>query len=192
MNLDFKEILPATMILFAVVDIIGSIPMIIDLRQKVGHIQSEKASIASAIIMIAFVFVGDSILKVIGIDVNSFAVAGAFVIFALAVEMVLGVTVFKDDVPETAAVFPLAFPLIAGAGSLTSILSLKSEFATENIIVAIILNILVVYIVLKSSVKIEKMIGPNGILIIRKIFGVVLLAIAIKLFTSNLPVLLSN
>lgn len=192
MNLDFKEILPATMILFAVVDIIGSIPMIIDLRQKVGHIQSEKASIASAIIMIAFVFIGDSILKVIGIDVNSFAVAGAFVIFALALEMVLGITVFKDDAPETAAVFPLAFPLIAGAGSLTTILSLKSEFATENIIVAIILNIIVVYIVLKSSQKIENIIGPNGILIIRKIFGVVLLAIAIKLFTSNLPVLLSN
>jgi multiple antibiotic resistance protein len=192
MNLDFKEILPATMILFAVVDIIGSIPMIIDLRQKVGHIQSEKASIASAIIMIAFVFVGNGILKVIGIDVNSFAVAGAFVIFALAVEMVLGITVFKDDVPETAAVFPLAFPLIAGAGTLTTILSLKSEFATENIIVAIILNIIVVYVVLKSSQRIERIIGPNGILIIRKIFGVVLLAIAIKLFTSNIPVLLSN
>jgi multiple antibiotic resistance protein len=192
MGLDFKQILPAAMILFAVVDIIGSIPLIIDLRQKVGHIQSEKASIVSAIIMIAFVFVGESILSVIGIDVYSFAVAGAFVLLALALEMVLGVEIFKDDVPESAAVFPLAFPLIAGAGSLTTILSLKSEFETINIIVAILLNILVVYVVLKFSSKIEKVIGANGIKIIRKIFGVILLAIAVKLFASNFPSLLNQ
>ena len=187
MNIDFNEILPATMILFAVVDIIGSIPIIIDLRKKVGHIQSEKASIASAIIMIAFVFLGESILKVIGIDVYSFAIAGAFVILALALEMVLGITIFKDDVPESAAVFPLAFPLIAGAGTLTTILSLKSEYETTNIIIAILLNILIVYTVLKSSAKIEQIIGQTGITIIRKIFGVVLLAIAVKLFASNIP-----
>jgi len=191
-GLDFNQILPATMILFAVVDIIGSIPMIIDLRQKVGHIQSEKASLVSAIIMIAFVFVGESILNVIGIDVYSFAVAGAFVLLALALEMVLGVEIFKDDVPESAAVFPLAFPLIAGAGSLTTILALKSEFATVNIIVAILLNILVVYGVLKFSAKIEKIIGANGIKIIRKVFGVILLAIAVKLFASNFPALLDH
>ncbi|MGK0286574.1 MAG: multiple antibiotic resistance protein [Salibacteraceae bacterium] len=175
MEIDFKQILPATMILFAVVDIIGSIPLIISLRQKVGHIESEKASIVSAIIMIAFVFVGESILSVIGIDVYSFAVAGAFVIFALALEMVLGITLFKEDAPESAAVFPLAFPLIAGAGSLTSILSLKSQYATINIVIAIIINIVVVYLVLKSSEKIEKVLGNTGIQIIRKIFGVVLL-----------------
>ena len=192
MNVDFKQILPATMILFAVVDIIGSIPLIISLRQKVGHIQSEKASIVSAIIMIAFVFVGESILKIIGIDVYSFAVAGALVIFALALEMVLGITLFKEDAPQSAAVFPLAFPLIAGAGSLTTILALKSEYETINIVIAIAINILVVFIVLKSSEKIERIIGPNGILIIRKIFGVVLLAIAIKLFTSNIPLLLNQ
>jgi multiple antibiotic resistance protein len=191
-GLDFKEILPAAMILFAVVDIIGSIPLIIDLRQKVGHIQSEKASLVSAVIMIAFVFVGESILSVIGIDVYSFAGAGAFVLFALALEMVLGVEIFKDDVPASAAVFPLAFPLIAGAGSLTTILSLKSEFETINIIVAIILNMLVVYGVLKSSTKIESIIGTNGIKIIRKIFGVILLAIAVKLFATNVPVLLGQ
>jgi multiple antibiotic resistance protein len=191
-GLDFNQVLPATMILFAVVDIIGSIPMIIDLRQKVGHIQSEKASIVSAIIMIAFVFVGESILNVIGIDVYSFAVAGAFVLLALALEMVLGVEIFKDDVPESAAVFPLAFPLIAGAGSLTTILALKSEFATVNIIVAILLNILVVYGVLKFSAKIEKIIGANGIKVIRKVFGVILLAIAVKLFASNFPALLDH
>ncbi len=192
MGIDFKQILPATMILFAVVDIIGSIPLIISLRQKVGHIQSEKASIVSAIIMIAFVFVGESILRIIGIDVYSFAVAGALVIFALALEMVLGITLFKEDAPESAAVFPLAFPLIAGAGSLTTILSLKSEFETVNIVIAIIINIVVVYLVLKSSDKIERIIGQNGILIIRKIFGVVLLAIAIKLFASNVPLLLDQ
>jgi len=192
MGLDLKQILPAAMILFAVVDIIGSIPLIIDLRQKVGHIQSEKASIVSAIIMIAFVFVGESILSVIGIDVYSFAVAGAFVLLALALEMVLGIEIFKDDLPESAAVFPLAFPLIAGAGSLTTILSLKSEFATVNIIVAILLNILVVYVVLKFSSKIEKVIGANGIKIIRKIFGVILLAIAVKLFATNFPSLLTQ
>ncbi|MFT4753310.1 MAG: multiple antibiotic resistance protein [Salibacteraceae bacterium] len=192
MEIDFKQILPATMILFAVVDIIGSIPLIISLRQKVGHIESEKASIVSAIIMIAFVFVGESILSVIGIDVYSFAVAGAFVIFALALEMVLGITLFKEDAPESAAVFPLAFPLIAGAGSLTSILSLKSQYATINIVIAIIINIVVVYLVLKSSEKIEKVLGNTGIQIIRKIFGVVLLAIAVKLFASNIPQLLNH
>jgi multiple antibiotic resistance protein len=192
MEIDFKQILPATMILFAVVDIIGSIPLIISLRQKAGHIESEKASIVSAIIMIAFVFVGESILSVIGIDVYSFAVAGAFVIFALALEMVLGITLFKEDAPESAAVFPLAFPLIAGAGSLTSILSLKSQYATINIVIAIIINIVVVYLVLKSSEKIEKVLGNTGIQIIRKIFGVVLLAIAVKLFASNIPQLLNH
>ncbi|MFT6323674.1 MAG: multiple antibiotic resistance protein [Halieaceae bacterium] len=192
MEIDFKQILPATMILFAVVDIIGSIPLIISLRQKVGHIESEKASIVSAIIMIAFVFVGESILSVIGIDVYSFAVAGAFVIFALALEMVLGITLFKEDAPESAAVFPLAFPLIAGAGSLTSILSLKSQYATINIVIAIIINIVVVYLVLKSSEKIEKVLGNTGIQIIRKIFGVVLLSIAVKLFASNIPQLLNH
>lgn len=192
MELDFKEILPAAMILFAVVDIIGSIPMIIDLRMKVGHIQSGKASITSALIMISFVFVGDSILSIIGIDVYSFAVAGALVLLALALEMILGVTIFTDDVPASAAVFPLAFPLIAGAGSLTTILSLKSEYETINIVAAILLNIGVVYIVLKSSVKIENLIGSNGILIIRKIFGVILLSIAVKLFANNIIHLISS
>ena len=192
MNFDLKEIMTATMILFAVVDIIGSIPMIIDLRQKVGHIQSEKASIVALVIMILFVFVGEKILGLIGIDVNSFAVAGSFILFFLALEMVLGVNLFKDDVPESAAVFPLAFPLIAGAGSLTSILSLRAEYHIENIIVAITLNIIIVYIVLKSSAKIERFIGSNGIKIIRKIFGVILLAIAVKLFTANIGQLLGH
>ncbi len=186
MGLDFKEILTVGMILFAVIDIPGSIPIIIDLRKKVGHIQSEKASIVAAILMIVFLFVGEEILKLIGIDVGSFAVAGAFILFFLAIEMILGIQLYKDDAPETAAIVPLAFPLIAGAGTMTSLLSLKAEYETQNIIVAIVINIIVVYLVLKSSKKIERILGKQGISVIRKIFGVILLAIAVKLFATNI------
>jgi multiple antibiotic resistance protein len=189
MEFDLKEIFTATMILFAVIDIIGSIPIIIDLRQKVGHIQSEKASIVAMLIMILFLFLGSQILILIGIDVYSFAVAGSFVILFLALEMILGVQLYKEESPETTSVVPLAFPLIAGAGTMTTILSLKAEFHTINIIIAIVLNMIFVYAVLKSSTKIEKFIGKAGINIIRKIFGVVLLAIAVKLFASNVQVL---
>ncbi|MDH5412554.1 MAG: MarC family protein [Flavobacteriaceae bacterium] len=186
MNLDFKEIITATMILFAVIDIVGSIPIIIDLRRKVGHIQSEKASIVSMIIMIAFLFVGERILNLIGIDVNSFAVAGALVIFFLAIEMILGVQLYRDEAPETASVVPLAFPLIAGAGTMTTILSLRAEYEAVNIIIAIIINTIFVYIVLKLSKKIERFLGKGGIGVVRKIFGVILLAIAVKLFAANI------
>ncbi|MDY8136873.1 MarC family protein [Aquimarina sp. 2201CG5-10] len=185
-NFDFKQILTASMVLFAVIDIIGSIPIIIDLRKKVGHIQSEKASIVAAILMIVFLFVGKEILNLIGIDVNSFAVAGAFIIFFLALEMILGIQLYKDEEPETAAVVPLAFPLIAGAGTMTSILSLRAEYHPINIVIAILINIIFVYIVLKSSGRIEKVIGKQGINVIRKIFGVILLAIAVKLFAANI------
>lgn len=186
---NFKEIMTASMILFAVIDIVGSVPIIISLRNKVGHIQSEKASLVAGLIMILFLFVGESILKLIGIDVNSFAVAGAIVIFFLAIEMVLGITLYKDDEPETASIVPIAFPLIAGAGTMTSLLSLRAEFRVENIIIAVLLNIIVVYLVLKSSKKIERFLGKNGLSIIRKVFGVILLAIAVKLFTTNLNAL---
>ncbi|WP_350284275.1 MarC family protein [uncultured Croceitalea sp.] len=185
MNFSFKEIVTASMVLFAVIDILGSIPIIISLRNKVGHIQSEKASIVAALIMIAFLFVGERILHLIGIDVNSFAVAGAFVIFFLAIEMVLGIQLFKDDEPETASVVPIAFPLIAGAGTLTSILALRAEYHVENIIVAILVNIIFVYAVLKSSKRIERVLSKNGLSVIRKVFGVILLAIAVKLFAAN-------
>tara|TARA_R110002033_G_scaffold131564_1_gene171666 strand:- start:3743 stop:4324 length:582 start_codon:yes stop_codon:yes gene_type:complete len=193
MELNFKEIFTAFMILFAVIDIVGNIPIIIDLRTKVGHIQSEKASIIAGVIMIIFLFVGKSLLNLIGIDVNSFAVAGAFVIFFIALEMVLGITLYKDDDHDamTASVFPLAFPLMAGPGSLTTLLSLRAEFAIENIIVAVVCNVIVIYIVLKTSSKIEHIIGANGIKIIRKVFGVILLAIAVKLFAHNIKELLS-
>ncbi|WP_276389174.1 MarC family protein [Eudoraea chungangensis] len=186
MNLNLREIASATMILFAVIDIIGSIPIIISLRNKVGHIQSEKATIVASCIMIAFLFIGEEILKLIGIDVNSFAVAGAFVIFFLALEMILGIALYRDDVPESASIVPIAFPLIAGAGTMTALLALRAEFHVENIIIAIILNTIFVYIVLKSSKIIERFLGKNGINIIRKVFGVILMAIAVKLFTSNI------
>ena len=190
--LSFKEIFTAFMVLFAVIDIIGNIPIIIDLRKKVGHIQSEKAALIAGVIMIVFLFVGKKILSLIGIDVNSFAVAGAFVLFFIALEMILGITLYKDeeDAPMTASVFPLAFPLIAGPGSLTTLLSIRAEYRLENIIIAVIINVIFIYIVLKTSSRIERLIGSNGINIIRKVFGVILLAIAVKLFTSNIKVLL--
>ncbi|MFD0835007.1 MarC family protein [Mariniflexile aquimaris] len=191
MQFNFKEIFTAFMVLFAVVDIIGNIPIIIDLRKKVGHINSRKASIISGVIMISFLFLGKSILNLIGIDVNSFAVAGAFILFFIALEMILGITLYKHEehTSDTASVFPLAFPLIAGPGSLTTLLSLRAEFETNSIIIAIILNVIVIFIVLKTSKTIERFLGQNGISIIRKIFGVVLLAIAVKLFAYNIKAL---
>ena len=189
MELDFKEIASATMILFAVIDITGSIPIVLDLRKKVGHIQSEKATIVAGVMMVGFLFVGKQILNLIGIDVYSFAVAGSFILFFLALEMILGVTLYKDDQPETAAVVPLAFPLIAGAGTLTSILSLRAEYQPVNIMIAIIINIIFVYIVLKSSGRIEKFLGKQGLMVIRKVFGVILRAIAVKLFADNIKTL---
>lgn len=191
MQFDFKEIFTAFMVLFAVIDIVGNIPIIIDLRKKVGHIQSEKASIIAGVILIVFLFLGKSILNLIGIDVNSFAVAGAFILFFIALEMILGITLYKQEEGNamTATVFPLAFPLIAGPGSLTTLLSLRAEFRTENIIVAVLANVIIIYIVLKTSSRIERIIGQNGINIIRKIFGVILLAIAVKLFAHNIKAL---
>ncbi|MGB5237940.1 MAG: MarC family protein [Flavobacteriaceae bacterium] len=186
MNFSIKEIATTTMVLFAVIDIVGNVPIIISLRKKVGHIQSGKASVVAAIIMIAFLFVGDKILTLIGIDVNSFAVAGSFVLFFLAIEMILGIAIYKDDEPESASIVPIAFPLIAGAGTMTSILALRAEFFVENIITAIIINIIFVYLVLKSSARIERLLGRSGLSIIRKVFGVILLAIAVKLFASNI------
>ncbi|GGB85187.1 UPF0056 inner membrane protein [Flavobacterium suaedae] len=185
MAFDWRELFTVSMVLFAVIDIMGSIPIIVDLRNKVGHIQSEKASLVALIIMVAFLFVGEEILNLIGIDASSFAVAGSFVLFFLALEMILGIRLYKDDDPNTASIVPIAFPLIAGAGTMTTILSLRAEYAEINIIGGIILNVAVVYGVLKSSAKIEKVLGANGLGVIRKVFGVILLAIAVKLFAAN-------
>jgi multiple antibiotic resistance protein len=190
-QLNLKEIFTAFMVLFAVIDIVGNIPIVIDLRKKVGHIQSEKASIIAGVIMILFLFLGKTILSLIGIGVNSFAVAGAFILFFIALEMILGITLYKQDehTSMTASIFPLAFPLIAGPGSLTTLLSLRAEYRIENIIVAVVLNVIIICIVLKTSARIERVIGQNGINIIRKVFGVVLLAIAVKLFAHNIKAL---
>ncbi|HWS60992.1 MAG TPA: MarC family protein [Flavobacterium sp.] len=185
MELDLKEIITISMVLFAVIDIVGSIPIMVDLKSKHGHIESEKASLVAGLIMIVFLFVGEELLKLIGIDVHSFAVAGSFVLFFLALEMILGIRIYRDEESNSASIVPIAFPLIAGAGTMTTLLSLKANYQTVNILIAIILNIIIVYAVLKSSAKIEKMLGKNGLGVIRKAFGVVLLAIAVKLFAGN-------
>ena len=185
LGINWKDIFTISMILFAVIDIVGSIPIIVDLRSKMRHIQSEKATIVAAVIMIAFLFVGEEILKLIGIDANSFAVAGSFVLFFLALEMILGIQLYKEDNPSTASIVPIAFPLIAGAGTMTTILSLRAVYDKINIIIAILINVILVYGVLKSSGKIERLLGNNGLGVIRKIFGVILLAIAVKLFAAN-------
>ena len=185
MNFSFKEILSVSMILFAIIDILGAIPVIIQLRQKAGRIESEQASLTSLVLMIVFLFIGEQILAVIGIDVSSFAIAGSFVIFIIAMEMVLGINFFKDEMPESVSIVPLAFPLIAGAGTMTTLLSLKSQYATENIIVGIVINTIIVYAVLKNVQRLEALFGRTGLNILRKTFGVILLAIAIKLFRNN-------
>lgn len=187
--IDIKEIFTASMILFAIIDIIGATPIIISLREKVGKIESEKATVVSMVIMIGFLFVGEEILNLIGIDVNSFAVAGALVIFFIALEMVLGVTIFHGDEPETASIVPIAFPIIAGAGTLTTLLSLRAEYDLVNVIIAIVVNSIFVYIILKSSNKIERILGKNGIAIIRRVFGIILLSISVKLFSTNISMI---
>jgi multiple antibiotic resistance protein len=185
MELDFKEIATVGMVLFAVIDIVGTVPIVVDLRAKHGQIESEKASLVAGLIMIIFLFIGEEFLSLIGIDVHSFAVAGSFVLFFLALEMILGIRIYRDEESSSASIVPIAFPLIAGAGTMTTLLSLKAQYQTVNILIAIVLNIIVVYMVLKASSKIEKMLGKNGLGVIRKAFGVVLLAIAVKLFAGN-------
>lgn len=189
MNFSVTEIAAITMILFAVIDVIGSLPILIDVKNKVGKIDSGKATLVSGAIMIAFLFVGESILKLIGITVSDFAIAGSLILFFLSLEMILGVKFYKDDSSETASIIPIAFPLIAGTGTLTTLLSIRAEFKhVENIIVAILINLIFVYLVLKNMKWLEKLLGVGGINILRKVFGVILLAIAVKLFRSNLPI----
>jgi multiple antibiotic resistance protein len=189
MNFDLKQIATLTMILFAVIDIIGSLPVLLDLQSKVGKIQAEKATIVSGAIMLVFMFVGEQILNLIGIDVSSFAIAGSFIIFFLAMEMILGIKFYKEETAATASVVPIAFPLIAGTGTLTTLLSLRvPEYQIENIIVAIFINLIFVYVVLRNTYRLEHWLGSGGINIMRKVFGVILLAIAVKLFRTHLGV----
>ncbi len=188
----FKESMTSFMVLFAVIDILGSVPIIVSLRKQFGHIDSERAAFVSGLLMVIFLFVGDKLLKFIGIDVNSFAIAGAFVIFIIALEMILGIEIHKVENVKAASIVPIAFPLVAGAGTLTTTLSLRAEYHVINIIVGIILNTILVYIVLKSANFLEEKIGDATLMIFKKVFGIILLAISIKLFTANFAQLFSN
>jgi multiple antibiotic resistance protein len=192
MNFSIVEILSSFMVLFAVIDITGSIPIILDLKARGNVIEAEKVSIVSLIILAAFLFLGEPLLGVFGVDIASFAIAGSFVLFILAMEMILGVEIFKHQSLTGASIVPIAFPLVAGAGTITTLLSLKAEYSTLNLSIAVVLNMVCVYIVLKLTKIIEKLLGPTGVMILRKIFGVILLAIAVRLFMSNLAIALEK
>lgn len=184
-EVSLQGVLSVTMILFAVIDIIGAVPIIVDLRNKTGHIHAEQASLVSLAIMIFFLLTGEFILKLIGVDVPSFAIAGSFVIFFIALEMLLGIRIYRDEEHNTSSIVPLAFPLIAGTGTMTTLLSLRAEYNVPTIIIGIVLNIGFVYLTLRSLGFFERVLGKAGMSIMRKVFGVVLLAIAIKLFRTN-------
>lgn len=192
MSFNWTEIFKASMVLFAVIDIIGSIPVILDIKKRAGDIHSGRASLVALGIMLLFFFIGEDLIGLFGIGIEEFAVAGAFVLFFLALEMILGIDLFKQDDKsmKSATIVPVAFPLIAGAGTMTSIISLQAEYQPENILVAIVVNILVVFTVLKLTKRIENVLGEGGVAVLKKVFGVILLAIAVKLFSSNLPLLL--
>ncbi|MDA0568538.1 MAG: MarC family protein [Bacteroidetes bacterium] len=187
MIVDLAQLLKSTMVLFAVIDIVGSIPVLMDVKRKSGDIHPGRASLVALGIMLAFLFIGEGIITFLGVDVNSFAVAGSFVLFFMALEMILGIELFKSDPSsmKTATIVPVAFPLIAGAGCMTSILSLRAEFEQLNIMIAIIINMAIVFFVLKNLGRLEKILGEGGIAVLRKVFGIILLAIAVKLFADN-------
>ncbi|MBN2634617.1 MAG: MarC family protein [Bacteroidales bacterium] len=192
MHLSLKEILAAFMVLFAIIDIPGSIPVIIDIKSKGVKIKSAKVTITSLLIFLAFLFIGTPLLSVFGVDVSSFAIAGSFIIFLIAMEMVLGIEIFHQDAHGGGAIFPIAFPLIAGAGSITTVLSLKAEYQTINIFIALILNMIIVYFVLRLTTFFERLLGQGGLKILKKVFGVILLSIAIKLFLTNTGIILPH
>jgi len=186
-----KDIFSVTLILFSVIDILGSVPIVINLRKKEGKIHSARATIISGALMIVFLFLGQSILKLFGLDVGSFAVAGAIIMFFLSVEMILGITLFRDD-PEASgagSIVPLAFPLIAGAGTLTTILSIRAVYETPNILIGIIINLAFVFLVLKSTNWLEKKLGKSGFSILRRVFGIILMAIAVKIFKEHINII---
>jgi len=192
MHFSLIEILAAFMVLFAIIDIPGSIPIIIDLKSKSGEIKSAKVTLISFLILLAFLLIGSPLLGIFGIDVKSFAIAGSFIIFLIAMEMILGIELFKHESAGAGSIFPIAFPLIAGAGSITTILSLKAEYETINIFIALVLNMGVIYIVLRLTSLFERILGAGGLQILKKIFGVILLSIAIKLFITNSGIVLPN
>ena len=186
--LSAKEIFSVSLILFSIIDILGSVPVVIEMRKREGKIYSGKATLIAGVLMVLFLFLGKSILNLFGLDVESFAIAGAIVMFIIAIEMILGITIFKHDTHGKGAgsIVPLAFPLIAGAGTLTTILSLRAVYQVPNILIGIVINLLFVYLVLKVSNWLERKIGENGFVVLRKVFGIILLAIAVKIFKGNL------
>ena len=192
-NFNFQQILSAFIVLFAVIDIIGAIPIIIDLKDKGKDVNALKATLISFLLLLGFFYAGDILLRLFHVDIESFAVAGAFVIFLLSLEMILDIEIFKNQVPiKEATLVPLVFPLLAGAGSFTTLLSLRAEYASVNIIVALILNMLWVYFVVRMTRKVERVLGKGGIYLIRKFFGIILLAISVKLFMSNITLLMEQ
>ena len=192
-NFNFQQILSAFIVLFAVIDIIGAIPIIIDLKDKGKDVNALKATLISFQLLLGFFYAGDILLRLFHVDIESFAVAGAFVIFLLSLEMILDIEIFKNQGPiKEATLVPLVFPLLAGAGSFTTLLSLRAEYASVNIIVALVLNMLWVYFVVRMTRKVEKVLGKGGIYLIRKFFGIILLAISVKLFMSNITLLMEQ
>ena len=192
-SFNFQEIVSAFIVLFAVIDIIGSIPIILNLKQNGRNVNAIQAALISFALLLGFFYAGDMILKLFQVDIASFAVAGSVVLFLLALEMILDVEIFKNQGPiKEATLVPLVFPLLAGAGSFTTLLSLRAEYAALNIVIALVLNMVWVYIVLKSTNKVEQMLGKGGIYLIRKFFGIILLAIAARLFTANITQLIDQ
>jgi multiple antibiotic resistance protein len=186
--LNIRQIVTVTFTLFAVIDILGSIPVLISLKSRIGGIQASKATLASGFLMILFLLVGEPFLGLMGVDVHSFALAGSIVIFVIGLEMILGIELFKSDSEDvkTGSVVPIAFPLIAGSGTLTTIMSLKANFGFYNILIGILVNLVCIFVVIRLLDVIERIIGKAGLMVIRKFFGVILLAIAIRIFSSNL------
>ena len=192
-TLNFQELISAFIVLFAVIDIIGAVPIILDLKQKGRAVNAVQATLIAAALLLGFFFAGDMMLKLFQVDIASFAVAGAFVIFLMSLEMILDIEIFKNTGPiKEGTLVPLVFPLLAGAGSFTTLLSLRAEYASINIIIALLLNMVWVYIVLKMTDRIERILGKGGIYIIRKFFGIILLAISARLFTANITSLIDQ
>lgn len=192
MHIDLVQIAAAFMVLFAIIDMPGSIPIILDIKSRTGDVEPLKATLVAGIIFFAFLFIGSPLLGIFGIDVSSFAIAGSFIIFLIGMEMVLGIEIFKYHSKGGGSIVPIAFPLIAGAGSITTILSIKAEYETINIFIALVLNMIIVYLVLRLTNWFEKILGQGGLLILKKFFGVILLAIAVRLFLVNTGIVLPN
>jgi multiple antibiotic resistance protein len=191
-HLNIVEILATFMVLFAIIDVLGSIPIILDIQSKIGAIYPARTTLVAFGIMLLFLFIGEPLLGIFGVDISSFAIAGSVILFLMGIEMVLGIQLFKNDSSGGGAIVPIAFPLIAGAGSITTLLSLRAEYHTINILIALSLNMIIVYLVLRLTTLFERLLGPNGLHILRKFFGIILLAIAIKLFMSNTGIELSK